>query len=88
MLEKSCEKAEQLTVQAHIVEGEDSGPAGGSRAVEGHVQNAVRGLNAVLLQGGEKTSDLDVSAVRFHSFIFLPQKDKVFKHSLKDQQVW
>lgn len=36
------------------MEGEDSGPAGGSRAVEGHVQNAVRGLNAVLLQGGEK----------------------------------
>lgn len=37
------------------MEGEDSRPAGGPCAVEGHVQNAVRGLNAVLLQGEKKS---------------------------------
>lgn len=38
------------TVQAHIVEGEDGRPAGGPCAMEGHVEDAVRGLNTVLLQ--------------------------------------
>lgn len=43
---------ETLTVQAHIMEGEDGGPAGGSCAVEGHVQDTMRGLDTVLLRGG------------------------------------
>lgn len=45
------------TVQAHIVEGEDGGPAGGPGAVEGHMQDTVRGLDTMFLQrdvfGGE-----------------------------------
>lgn len=39
-----------LTVQTHVVEGEDSGSTGGPRALEGHVQNAMWGLHTVLLE--------------------------------------
>lgn len=45
------------TVQAHVVEGEDGRPAGGSRAMEGHVQDTVRGLDAVLLQRDHTRQD-------------------------------
>lgn len=45
------------TVQAHIVEGEDGRPAGGPGAMEGHMQDTVRGLDTMFLQrdvfGGE-----------------------------------
>lgn len=40
-----------LTVLTHVVDRQDGGPAGGTGAVEGHVDHAVRGLDAVLLEG-------------------------------------
>lgn len=53
---------ELLTVQTHIVEGEDGGPTGGPRAVEGHVQDAMRSLNTVLLEKATRTNtDLTTS---------------------------
>lgn len=42
-----------LTVKAHIMDGEDCRPAGGSCAMEGHMQNTMRGINTVLLQREE-----------------------------------
>lgn len=63
---------ESLTVQTHVVEGEDGRPAGGSCAVQGHMQDAMRGLNIVLLDGEEVTTkpqcDSDVSGKRLHVF--------------------
>lgn len=44
---------ELLTVQTHVMEGEDRRPAGGSCAVEGHMQDAMWGLNTVLLEREE-----------------------------------
>lgn len=56
---------ELLTVQTHIVEGEDSGPTGGSRAMEGHVQDAMWSLNTVLLEKATRTNtDLTMSTWR------------------------
>lgn len=53
---------ELLTVQTHIMEGEDSGPTGGSRAMEGHVQDAMWSLNTVLLEKATQTNtDLTMS---------------------------
>lgn len=40
-----------LTLLTHVVDRQDGGPAGGARPVEGHVDDAERGLDAVLLQG-------------------------------------
>lgn len=42
------------------MEGEDGGPAGGSCAVQGHVQNAMRGLDAVLLNATQAEGDANV----------------------------
>lgn len=53
-------RRESLTVQTHVVEGEDGGPAGGPCAVQGHVQDAVWGLNAVLLNATQAEGDADV----------------------------
>lgn len=41
-----------LTVLTHVVDRQDGGPARGTGAVEGHVDDAVRGLDAVLLEVG------------------------------------
>lgn len=40
-----------LTLLTHVVDRQDGGPAGGAGAMEGHVDDAVRGLDAVLLEG-------------------------------------
>lgn len=53
-------RRESLTVQTHVVEGEDGGPTGGPCAVQGHVQDAVWGLNAVLLNATQAEGDADV----------------------------
>lgn len=73
---KTAERERKLlTVQTHIMEGEDGRPSGGSCAVEGHVQNTMRGLNAVLLERAREKdpttnskSDTDLSGVRLHFF--------------------
>lgn len=39
------------TLLAHVVDRQDGGPARGARAMEGHVDDAVRSLDAVLLEG-------------------------------------
>lgn len=41
-----------LTLLTHVVDRQDGGPAGGAGAMEGHVDDPVRGLDAVLLEGG------------------------------------
>lgn len=40
-----------LTVLTHVMDRQDCGPASGAGAVEGHVDDALRGLDAVLLEG-------------------------------------
>lgn len=45
-----------LTVLTHVVDRQDRGPASGAGAVEGGVDDAVRGLDAVLLEGETLTS--------------------------------
>lgn len=40
-----------LTLLTHVMDRQDGGPAGGAGAVEGDVDHAVRGLDAVLLEG-------------------------------------
>lgn len=49
-LTKSWTTKGLLTVQTHVMEGEDSRSTAGSRAMEGHVQNTVWSLNTVLLK--------------------------------------
>lgn len=46
---KRLNDGEILTVQADIMEGEDGRPAGGSCAMQGHVQDSMWGLNTMLL---------------------------------------
>lgn len=65
------ELRELLTVQTHVMEGEDSRPAGGPCAVEGHVQDAMWGVDAVLLERENSRG--------FYSFICLPKQNIDFK---------
>lgn len=69
------------TVQAHIVEGEDGRPAGGPCAMEGHMQDPVRRLNAVLLQrdafGVKGKLSFQYSDLRGHS-LECPLRSAVF----------
>lgn len=68
-------KGESLTVQTHVVEGEDGRPAGGSCAVQGHVENTVRGLDTVLLE----------TARRKHAFLkvwFDPEAGKPSEYKI------
>lgn len=53
------------------MEGEDGRPAGGPCAVEGHVQDAMWGVDAVLLERE--------NARGFYSFICLPKQNIDFK---------
>lgn len=41
-----------LTLLTHVVDRQDGGPAGGAGAKEGHMDDPVRGLDAVLLEVG------------------------------------
>lgn len=52
------------------MEGEDGRPAGGSCAVESHVQDTMWGLDTVLLRGG-KGKDLEDNAI----FVCTPTQD-------------
>ncbi len=73
---------ELLTVQAHVMEGEDGRPAGGSCAVEGHVQDTMWGLDTVLLERGEGPTnpecDTEASGVSLQIFLRLFKK-KILK---------
>lgn len=62
------------------MEGEDGRPAGGSCAVESHVQDAMWGLDTVLLRGG-KGKDLEDNAI----FVCTPTQDSFcqWKRNLK-----
>lgn len=47
----ATETAGTLTLLTHVVDRQDGGPAGGACALQGHMDDAVGGLDAVLLEG-------------------------------------